>query len=897
MNFLPSFTVWPYAVAGLIAAAGPIIIHLLNRRRHRTVQWAAMEFLREAVQRNRRILQLRDLLLLLLRSVAVLLVGLALAQPFFSPSDETFDGSKPLHAVLVIDNSLSMGYESLEGTLLDRAKDRAGQFIDKLPTDSRVSIVPLCGSQSGHSPDALTKENALEALDGIETVDRSASVQRAVNEVRKACAAGPTLARRIVLFSDQQASNWQDLAEPDQFDRLPSWQVVDVSPGEWENTWISDLRIQDGVADVETPTTFIVELRHQGSGPRHDVQIRLTVDDIEVASKTVTIEPGLGAREVSFEHLFNSYHPEPGKPVAVPVRASITPDRLPADDERHLIVHVVAALPVVFMDQYGADEEDPIENRLGETRHLRNLLAPVTSRTESPRQLVKIRHIKLAQLDQEIVEDARLVVIAGIADPGPKVPLLREYLEQGGQLMIAAGGDHDPATGAGFDTNRWTDAAWLDGAGILPAPLLPDPVGATPEEVNGELKPFSLSYESLGSHDYFQLASVGDSELRDLYAEPFFFKAVQVDMSTEAIQTLHQTEMGRIDERFRFLAEADQRSRQYAKLEAGGELTEEEETGLREDEQRLQQMRPHWLLWNGESIDAEEVELPEDPGERERRLSELAARTHPRVLARFDNPERSPYLVERRIGRGTVLFVSSGLLSDWNTLPKTNTFLIFDRILRSMIQSTLPRRNFPAQERITLPLPTTDREFTVALHRPGQEDDPEILDTGFIGKEQLGFSIQSPLARGLYRVAAYRPQSVPWNSSRHSPSAATVRQDPAIRADGTGTVPATLTQANGNSAAGQTSWEAPLTINGEANESELEPLTQEQFEARVGGANVRWVGPDEDISLAGSQVRGQTSWWWLILGVLVLLGAELAILAEPVIRGRKMEPGIKATQV
>jgi hypothetical protein len=868
MSFLPSFTVWPFAVAGLIAAAGPIIIHLLNRRRYRIVHWAAMEFLRDAVQRNRRILQLRDLLLLLLRTVSVLLFGLALAQPFFSASDETFDGSKPLHAVLVIDNSMSMGYESLEGSLLDRAKDRARQFIDKLPADSRVSIVPLCGSLSGYTPDVLTRENALEALDEIEAVDRSASVQRALNEARKACEAGPTLARRIVFFSDQQASNWRDLARPGQFGELPSWQVVDISPDEPENTWISDLRIQDGVADVETPTTFIVELRHQGSRPRHDLQVTLTVDGIEAASKTITIEPGLGAREVSFEHLFNSHRPEPGKPVAVPVRASITPDRLRADDERYVIVHVVTSLPVVFVDQYGVNEEDPIRNRLGETRHLRALLAPVTSHTESRRQLVRIRHIRLAELNQEILADARLVVIAGIADPGSKVRLLREYVEQGGQLMIAAGGDHDPATGAGFDPNRWTETAWLDGAGILPAPLLPDPVGGTPQEVNGEVKPFSLSYESLSSHYYFQLAGVGESELRDLYAEPFFFKAVQADLSAETIQTLHQTEMRRIDERRRFVAEASQRRRQYAKLEADGDLTEEQEKGLREYEQRFRQMRPHWLLWSGESIDVEEIELPEDAGQRQRRLSELAARTHPRVLARFDNPQRSPYLVERNIGRGTVLFVSSGLLSDWNTLPRTNTFLIFDRILRSMIQSTLPQRNFPAQERITLPLPTTDREVTVALHRPGQANDAEILDTGFIGKEQLGFSIQSPLVRGVYRVAAYRPQP------------------------------------GGNGAAEQTSWDTAFTVNGEAIESELESLTREQFETRVGTASVRWVDSDEDISLAGSQIRGQNSWWWLILGVLVLLGAELAILAQPsfagrqpVFEGRQMESDFEATRV
>lgn len=850
MEFLPSFAAWPFAVAGLIAAVGPFVIHLLNRRRFHVVDWAAMDFLREALERNRRILQMRDLILLLLRTVAVLLVGFALAQPFFTRSDEAYDGSKPLHTVLVIDNSMSMGYESLEGTLLDRAKNRARQLIDKLPADSRVSVIPLCGSEHGYSPDAYTKKDALQALDTIEVVDRSASVQRAINEAQKACEAGPMLGERVVILSDQQVSNWRDLTSPDQFDGLPSLQVVDVSPDDWENTWVSDLRIQDGVADIETPTTFIVEVRHEGASSRHDVQVTLSVDDIEVASKTVTLEPALGAREVPFEYLFNSYQPEPGKPVSVPIRASITPDRLAVDDERHLVVHVVAALPVVFVDQYGEEGEAPVKARLGETRHLRKLLAPVTSRNESPRQLVKTRHIRLDQLEQNVLEDARLVVVAGIADPGSKVPLLREYVEQGGRLVIVAGGDYDPAINGGFDADRWTDTAWLEGAGILPAPLLSDPIGATPDEANNGLEPFFLSYDSLSSHYYFQLAGVGESELRDLYAEPFFFKAFQADLSSEAIGALHEAEMKRLEEKQDAVADAAKRRQQYAKLAAGGELTDEEQTQLRDAEARLQQMRPNWLLWNDHSAPEDELDLPEEPDERARVLSELAARTHPRVLARFDNSERTPYLVERRIGQGNVLFVSSGLLSDWNTLPQTNTMLIFDRILRSLVQSTLPQRNFPGAERITLPLPAAQHDVTVALRRPGREKDPEILDTGFIGSEQLGFYIQDPLSRGLYRVAAYRPAS------------------------------------ETNNGLEQTVWEVPLTVNGDSAESELQALSREQFQERTVNTTVGWVGAGEDISLAGAQIRGQHCWWWLIVAVLGLLLVELTILLGSTLKAR-----------
>jgi len=844
MNLVPSFVAASFAIAGLIAAAGPLIIHLLNRRRYRVVQWAAMDFLREALQRNRRILTLRDLLLLLLRTAAVLLVGLALARPFFSARDQAYDGNKPLHAVLVIDNSLSMGLESLEGTLLEQAQQRARAFIDRLPADSRVTIIPLCGSRSGYSPDAATKDSALQSLAKIEVVDRSASILRALNEARQACDQGPTLGKRIVIFSDQQVSNWRDLTRPDQFADGPPIQVVDVSAADAQNTWVSAFRVQDGVADVETPTTFLAEIRYDGPAPRQDVEVTLSVEDQEVASKTVTLEPGQGAREVSFQHLFNTYQPEPGKSLSVPVTVRLTPDNLPADDERALVVPVVAALPVVFVDQYGADDEDPVKNRLGETRLLRKLLAPVASRAESTRQLVRVRHVKLDDVTQELLEDSRLVVIAGLADPGDKTELLRDYVEQGGQLFIAAGGAYDPAQNSGFDPARWTAAAWLDGRGILPAPLLPEPLGALPDEAAGQLKPFFLAFDSLQAHQYFQLAGVSEDELRDLYSEPFFFKAVRADVSDETLDAMRQAELRRMNEEQQFRAQAQTRRQQA--IQSGGEaaLDETGKQRLRGDEQREGQLRPAWLLWAQQLTAGDDDPLPDDPGQRTGWLEALAERTVPRVLARFDDAGGTPYLLIRKIGRGDVLLATSGLLSNWNTLPTSNAMLIFDRVLRAMIQSTLPPRNFGPAERIALPLPTAERELTLQLRRPDGGAQPEPLDTGFVGRDQLGFHIEQPLARGLYRVTA---------------------------------VPA---GGNGNAAASPTAWELPVAVNGTAEESDLQPLSREQFDARVGDAAVRWVGPEDEISLAGTQVSGQDSWWWLILAVLGLLLVELLLVAK-----------------
>src|SRR5262245_5021135 len=121
--------------AGLIGI--PILIHILNRRRFKTVQWAAMEFLLRAMRKNRRRVQFEQWLLLAMRCLVLVFLGLALARPI-SCEDNALAAAASrrtgLH-VFVIDNSYSMAYDSPRGgakTHLAHAKTLAKQLIDRL---------------------------------------------------------------------------------------------------------------------------------------------------------------------------------------------------------------------------------------------------------------------------------------------------------------------------------------------------------------------------------------------------------------------------------------------------------------------------------------------------------------------------------------------------------------------------------------------------------------------------------------------------------------------------------------------------------------------------------------------------------------------------------------------
>src|SRR5881409_2407226 len=96
-----------FALAGIALASIPIIIHFLNRRRFKTIPWAAMEFLLRAMRKNRRRLKFEQWILLATRCAVLVLVATALARPM-GCQDRTLAslaGQRAGLHVIVLDNS------------------------------------------------------------------------------------------------------------------------------------------------------------------------------------------------------------------------------------------------------------------------------------------------------------------------------------------------------------------------------------------------------------------------------------------------------------------------------------------------------------------------------------------------------------------------------------------------------------------------------------------------------------------------------------------------------------------------------------------------------------------------------------------------------------------------
>ena len=75
-------------LGGLDAIGIPIIIHLLNRRSAKIVEWGAMRFLGDSVLTRKRRIQLEEALLMAARCLLVRVLALCVARPFVPPGSQ-----------------------------------------------------------------------------------------------------------------------------------------------------------------------------------------------------------------------------------------------------------------------------------------------------------------------------------------------------------------------------------------------------------------------------------------------------------------------------------------------------------------------------------------------------------------------------------------------------------------------------------------------------------------------------------------------------------------------------------------------------------------------------------------------------------------------------------------
>lgn len=160
MTFVNPMVLW-----GLWLAAIPIIIHLFNFRRYKTVYFTNVKFLREVTEQTAVRSKVKHLLVLLSRVLGIAFLVLAFAQPLIPLGKEKAAGTGKRGVSIYVDNSFSMSAETDDERLLDRAVRKAREIVYAYGEDDRFQL--LTNEFSSRQQRFVTKEEFFSMLDEV----------------------------------------------------------------------------------------------------------------------------------------------------------------------------------------------------------------------------------------------------------------------------------------------------------------------------------------------------------------------------------------------------------------------------------------------------------------------------------------------------------------------------------------------------------------------------------------------------------------------------------------------------------------------------------------------------------------------------------------------------------
>ncbi len=458
LNFMHPALLWGTALISV-----PILIHLFNKRRFRIVDWAAMDLLRQADRKNRRRLQLEDLIILLLRCLAVLLLALLIARLILTGmAGLARAAGARTERIVILDDSPSMGLRQGNRTLFTRATAGLGDYARKLarsrPGDTLTVILTSTPEQPFLNGQILSGDRAESAAGSMEALNTSfvpARFDQTLLALLKAVEGESAANRAVYVVSDFRRHDWMSDAReggvPKQLAALAAkvsdLTLVNVGQPVAADLAITDVRSDERTLSAGVPCPLLVTVANRGARDAEGVAVAVAADGVPAGRVSIpTVAPG-AAQTVSAPITF-------ARAGSATVEAELTEsDSLTMDDRRGYAATVESAIRVLVVD----GEPDPDEVR-SESFYLRRALAPpgesvsgmgvevVDENGFDPRNLESVHVLFLCNVYRLSEERWRAVA---------------DWVHRGGGLVVFPGDQVDGAS--------WNETTRMAAPGLIPA--------------------------------------------------------------------------------------------------------------------------------------------------------------------------------------------------------------------------------------------------------------------------------------------------------------------------------------------------------------------------------------------------------------------------------------------
>ena len=286
----------PAVLFGLLAASIPIIIHLLNLRKLKKIEFSTLQFLKELQKNKIRKIKIKQWLLLALRVLIILAIVTAFARPtLVGVSIGGTTSAAKTTAVFILDDTFSMSVVDQDGSYFNQAKETLKDLLKQFEEGDEFALV-----LASHQPDEIemtsNRSKFEQTVDAVTISHSSGKLNNAIIKAAQLIGDAKNFNKEIYLFTDFQKGRLAldneitDLKE--QLGEQVRLYSFNYSGKEVFNFGIDDLKINTQIFEKDKPVKYEATVKNYSERVKDNLVVSLFIDGERLAQQSINLNPG-----------------------------------------------------------------------------------------------------------------------------------------------------------------------------------------------------------------------------------------------------------------------------------------------------------------------------------------------------------------------------------------------------------------------------------------------------------------------------------------------------------------------------------------------------------------------------------------------------------------------------
>ncbi len=412
----------PAVLFGLLAASIPVLIHLLNLKKLKKIEFSTLTFLKELQKNKIRKLKLKQWLLLALRVLIILFLVTAFARPTLKgvALGGTTSAAKTT-AVYILDDTFSMSAVDADGSYFNQSKQTILNLIKNLQEGDEAALVLVSDQGNEELKPTLDLDELSKEVKDADISYSSGTINHSLIRASGILERSNNFNKEIYLLTDFQKGRLSDESLPD-LSRLLNDKVklytFNFSGKDLFNLGIDELKVNTQIFEKDKPVSFEVTVTNYSDQQAGDRVLSLFINGERSAQQSISLSPG-ESKTVTMEAVVKTTG-------YIDAFAELEDDDIVQDNKRYADFYVPDKIPTaIFYDDQ--DDIKFVETAL-------NLSGEAGTIKLTEKNSNQISSFDLSQFD--------VILIVGAANIS-NFDRLKAYVNNGGGLFLMPGNKSD----------------------------------------------------------------------------------------------------------------------------------------------------------------------------------------------------------------------------------------------------------------------------------------------------------------------------------------------------------------------------------------------------------------------------------------------------------------------